>query len=86
MQCACTERDGAIIKLCMAHHWAFCANLIAELGDLHGILVSCEHELSEAAAAAAAGKLHHWVKTWTPRKVGDATRLMWDPPPEAEAL
>jgi hypothetical protein len=87
MECACTEREGVVTGLCMAHHWAFCANLIAEVGEVHGILKAMgEGDLTEKELDAAAAAIKRWIATWTPKRVGEAHSLMWHPPPEAEAL
>ncbi len=83
MKCACTEHEGAITSLCMAHHWAFCGNLMAELGELHLMLkVFVERALTDEEADRAADALREWVVTWTPEKVGDATSRLWRSKPE----
>jgi hypothetical protein len=87
MECACTEREGVITGLCMAHHWAFCANLVVELGDLHALLKKMDGPaMTEKELDAAAAGIRQWLKIWTPGQVGDGHKLMWHPPPEAEAL
>ncbi len=82
MNCACSEdEDGGITGLCMAHHWAFCGNLIAELGDVHGALkIATEHSTSPEQLRGAMVIIGKWVKTWTPEKAGDATSKMWMDP------